>query len=270
MLRPLGAIGVDGRVEGPEDVSSRHQLRHHRLGLTVEHERERADPVVGREAPAADEQRRARPHRQPLGQRVIELHVQLGPGSVRGADGLPRRGGAGGGRHQDEAWGSSRSSARARRGSSSRTSAIARSPARARPPPRAAAHSANHVSTLRGSAATTVSASASDCSGSSGDRTAADHLVDLGILVGVEAARIAQEVERARRLGLVSAPPTRSRSPLRRRPRCWPAGRRRARPRPPRRRPRAPRAGGLGRTLARQSRPLLLASRTASPRRNMC
>ena len=123
----VGAIGVHGRVEGPEDVSSRHQLRHHRLGLTVEDERERADPVVGREAPAADEQRRARPHRQPLGQRVIELHVQLGPGSVRGADGLPRRGGAGGGRHQDEAWGSSRWSVRARRGSSSRTLARARS-----------------------------------------------------------------------------------------------------------------------------------------------
>ena len=65
-----------GLARGAQQVEPRHAVGHHRLGLAVDHQRELVDPVAGREAGAADEQRGAGADRQLRRERCVEADVQ--------------------------------------------------------------------------------------------------------------------------------------------------------------------------------------------------
>ena len=77
---PAVANGSTPGVQAAQDVEPRHAVGRDGLRVAVDDEAQLADPAGGRDAPAADEHRRAAADRELARERHLEVHVQPAAG----------------------------------------------------------------------------------------------------------------------------------------------------------------------------------------------
>ena len=79
---PEPAPVAGGLVARPQQVEARHPVRHHRLLVAVDEQRQRGDPLIAGKARPDHEQRRARTDRQLRRERRVKAYVKVGQSAV--------------------------------------------------------------------------------------------------------------------------------------------------------------------------------------------